>query len=160
MTAMFKDYEDIVKQMEYEMQRCSAEAMRRLMEIPGGGHEFWQPKTDVYETENDLVVRVEVAGIQRDSLSVTLSPDRRALRIRGTRNEQHIDDRRKLRYHQLEVYFGPFEREVALPPEIQVDADNVGATYREGFLVVSMPKLPRQQVARTIPVEDDEGSES
>lgn len=153
---MFKDYGDIVKQMEYEMQRCSAEAMRRLLELPGGGHEFWLPRTDVYETETDLVVRVEIAGIKRDSLAVTLSPDRRTLRIRGTRDEQHIDNRRKLRYHQLEVYFGPFEREVALPPDLQVDSENVGATYREGFLIVSLPKLSRQQVARTIPVEDEE----
>ena len=152
---MFKDYDDIVKQMEYEMQRCSAEAMRRLMELPGSGHEFWLPRTDVYETETNLVVRVEVAGIQRDSLSVSLSADRRTVNIRGTRNEQHIDDRKKMRYHQLEVYFGPFEREVALPPDLQVDAENVGATYREGFLVVSMPKLSRQQVARSIPVEEE-----
>jgi HSP20 family protein len=152
---MLKDYDDIMKQMEYEMQRCSAEAMRRLMELPGSGHEFWLPKTDVYETETNLVVRVEVAGIQRDSLSVSLSADRRTLNIRGTRNEQHIDDRKKMRYHQLEVYFGPFEREVALPQNLQVDADNIGATYREGFMVVSMPKLSRQQVARSIQVEDE-----
>ena len=152
---MFKDYDDIVKQMEYEMQRCSAEAMRRLMELPGSGHEFWLPRTDVYETETNLVVRVEVAGIQRDSLTVSLSADRRTLNIRGTRNEQHIDDRKKMRYHQLEVYFGAFEREVALPPDLQVDADIVGAAYREGFLVVSMPKLSRQQVARSISVEDE-----
>lgn len=153
---MFKDYGDIVKQMEFEMQRCSAEAMRRLLELPGSSHEFWLPRTDVYETDGAVVVRVEVAGVEKESMQVSLSADRRTLNIKGTRNEQHVDDRKKIRYHQLEVYFGPFEREVVLPPDLQVDADNLGATYREGFLVVSLPKLTRQQVARTIPVEDED----
>lgn len=156
---MFKDYEDIVKQMEYEMQRCSTEAMRRLLEMPGAS-EFWLPKTDVYETENEVVVRVEVAGVQRESLNVSLSADRRTLNVRGTRSEQHVDDRRKIRYHQLEVYYGPFERQVVMPTDIQVDPDNVGATYREGFLVVSLPKIARQQVARTIPVTENDNGES
>lgn len=153
---MFKDYEDVVRQMEFEMQRCSAEAMRRLLELPPDSQEFWLPRADVYETETDLVVRVEVAGIQKDSLNVSLSSDRRILTIRGTRSEQFIDERRKIRYHQLEVYLGPFERDVLLPTDLYVDADQVSATYREGFLVVTLPKIPRTQVSRTIPIEGEE----
>jgi HSP20 family protein len=149
---MPKDHDDILKQMEFEMRRCSAEAMRRLLELPADKQEFWLPRTDVYETEDELIVRVEVAGIERESLNVSLSADRRVLSVRGTRTEQHIDDRRKVRYHQLEVYFGHFEREVLLPSDMQVDADTVRAKYREGFLVVTLPKLPKQQVSRSIPV--------
>ena len=145
---MFKDYEDVVRQMEFEMQRRSAEAMRRLLELPPESQEFWLPRADVYETEADLVVRVEVAGIEKESLNVALSSDRRILTIRGTRSEQFIDERRKIRYHQLEVYFGPFERDVLLPSDLSVDADQVSATYREGFLVVTLPKVARTQVSR------------
>lgn len=149
---MFKDYDDMVKQMELEMQRCSAEAMRRLIELPADSREFWLPRTDVYETETEVVVRVEVAGIRRESLNVSLSADNRVLSIRGTRLERHIDDRRKVRYHQLEVYFGSFERDVLLPNDLQVDSDNLRATYREGFLVVTMPKLAPERISTEIPV--------
>ncbi len=153
---MFKDYDDLVRQMEFEMQRCSAEAMRRLLELPAGAQEFWLPRADVYETETDLVVRIEIAGVRRETLSVSLSADRRVLSIKGARAERHIDERRKVRYHQLEVYFGPFERDIALPRDVNVDADSLGATYRDGFLVVSMPKIAQPQVSRSIPIVDIE----
>lgn len=155
---MLKNHEDILKQMEFEMQRCSAEAMRRLLELPADAREFWLPRADVYETEEDLVVRVEVSGIQRESLNVSLSADRRILSIRGTRSELHVDPRRKIRYHQLEVYFGSFERDVLLPSDLQVDADHVSATYRDGFLVVSLPKTTRVQAPRTIPITEAKNS--
>lgn len=153
---MFKDYEDLVRQMEFEMQRCSAEAMRRLLELPDDAQEFWLPKADVYETENELVVRVEVAGMQRESLNVTLSADRRILSLRGTRSERHVDQRDKIRYHQLEVYFGSFERDILLPRDAAVDPDGLTATYREGFLVVTLPKTSQTQVSRTIPIAEEE----
>lgn len=153
---MFKDYEDLLKQMEFEMQRCSAEAMRRLLELPTDSPEFWLPKADVYETEDDLVVRVEIAGVRKDSLNVSLSADRRVLSIRGARGEREIDERKKIRYYQLEVYFGSFERDVLLPREVHVDSERLRATYRDGFLVVTLPKAAKPQVSRTVPIEGDE----
>jgi HSP20 family protein len=151
---MFKDYEDILRQMEFEMQRCSAEAMRRLLELPSGAQEFWLPHADVYETDTDLVVRVEIAGVQKESLNVALAADRRSLQLRGSRVEKHIDDRRKTRYHQLEVYFGPFERSIALPSDVPVDSERLSATYRDGFLVVTLPKSDQSPVSRIIPVQE------
>ncbi|HAH87855.1 MAG TPA: hypothetical protein DCL60_10865 [Armatimonadetes bacterium] len=156
---MFKDYEDLVKQMEYEMQRCSAEAMRRLLELPPGAQEFWLPRTDVYETEEELVVRVEVAGVKRKSLSVSLSADRHTINIKGNRAEQFVDERRKIRYYQLEVYFGPFERDIALPKDINVDETRLSATYKEGFLVITLPKMEKQQASRTIQIEQEAGGQ-
>jgi HSP20 family protein len=150
---MFKDYDALIKQMDFEMQRCSAEAMRRLLELPPDVREFWLPKTDVYETPNDLVVRVEVAGIRRESLHVTLSADDRVLSIKGTRAERVIDDRQKVRYYQLEVYFGSFERDVLLPPNVPVDRNKLTATYRDGFLLVNLPKTAEVRTSRSIPIE-------
>lgn len=151
---MFKDYNDLLRQMEFEMQRCSAEAMRRLIELPPDAQEFWLPKADLYETEDDLVVRVEAAGIERESLHATLSADRRTLSIRGTRGERHLDGTKKIRYYQLEVYFGSFERDIALPRDVAIDADKLNATYRDGFLVVTLPKARETQVSRTVPITE------
>ncbi|MHB0912880.1 MAG: Hsp20/alpha crystallin family protein [Armatimonadota bacterium] len=154
---MFKDYDDLVRQMELEMQRCSAEAMRRLLELPSGAHEFWLPRTDVYETENELVVRVDLAGVEKETLHVSLSADRRTLSVRGNRNETFIDSRRKIRYYQLEVYFGSFDREIQLPSDVWVDPERLSAAYREGFLVVTLPKIARAEVSRAIPITEENG---
>lgn len=151
---MFKEYEDLIKQMEFEMQRCSAEAMRRLLELPPDVREFWLPKADIYETPDELVVRVEVAGIRRESLNVTLSADDRVLSIKGTRSERYIDERQKVRYYQLEVYFGSFERDVLLPQDVPIDRNALSASYRDGFLVVTLPKVSEVPTSRSIPIEN------
>ncbi|MBP6963109.1 MAG: Hsp20/alpha crystallin family protein [Armatimonadetes bacterium] len=151
---MFKEYDDLIKQMEFEMQRSSAEAMRRLLELPPDVREFWLPKADVYETPEDLVVRVEVAGVRKESLNVSLSADNRTLSVTGTRSERYVDDRAKLRYYRLEVYFGSFERDVLLPADISVDRNRLGATYRDGFLIVTLPKSDDVPASRYIPIEE------
>ena len=58
---------------------------------------------------------------------------------------------------QLEIYFGPFERTVSLPHNIAVDRERLTANYRDGFLVVLLPKLgsERPALSRKIPVTAD-----
>ena len=94
----------------------------------------WYPPTDVYETEDEIVVQVEVAGVQQSDFSITLH-DRRLL-ISGART-----DRSPLRraYYQLEVHFGEFRSEVDLPHA--VDETRIDAEYSHGFLRVVLPKL-------------------
>src|SRR5512146_1246033 len=89
----FKRYEDIIRQMEKEMERLT-EGWRGFFDplpVPG---RFWQPRTDVYETEESLVVKVEAAGLKVDpdtgklaDVHVDLSRDGRVLTIRGQRAE-------------------------------------------------------------------------
>jgi len=157
---MFKDYEDLMRQMEFEMQRSSAEAMRRLLELPAEVPDFWVPKADTYETHDEIVVRVEIAGVRKESLSVTLSADGRILGIRGVRSEAFVDDRPRARFHRLECYFGPFERDIPLPPNTAVDRERLTARYREGFLIVTLPKLVQSPPSRAIPIQHEEGDDA
>ena len=46
----------------------------------------------------------------------------------------------RILFHQMEIYLGPFERVLALPPGAEVDRDGVAATFRDGFLLVTLPK--------------------
>lgn len=98
----------------------------------------WRPPTDVYETEDALVVRVEIAGMREEDFSIQL--DGRYLSIRGQR--QDIPERRA--YHQMEIRFGEFNIDVELP--LPVDAARIEATYRNGFLGVILPKARPQQI--------------
>lgn len=96
--------------------------------------EIWRPPTDVYETNDTFVVKVELPGMRDAEIEVTL--DERSLRISGTRPEQR--DSNLQCYHQTDINYGRFELEVFLAR--QIDYDNVTAHYDDGFLVVELPK--------------------
>ena len=154
----FRDYRDIVRQMEREMQQMSDEAFRGFFGIAtvSAPRRFWQPPVDVHETEDALIVRAELAGTRADDLQVSLSPDDRVLTLRGARAEPRSVRDGRVRCHQLEIYFGPFERAVVLPASIALDRERLSATYKDGFLTVTLPKRePARVEPRMIPIQED-----
>jgi HSP20 family protein len=105
----------------------------------------WRPPTDVYETDEAVIVRVEIAGMCDDDFTIEL--DGRNLSIHGTRP----DAAERRAYHQMEIRFGEFSSEFELP--VQVIPEQVQAVYDNGFLRVTLPKArPRQ-----IHIEEIEG---
>ena len=74
----FNDYRDIIRQMEREMQQLSDEAFRGFFAFPSGGAgRFWQPPVDIHETNEAVVIKIELAGVKADDLQVSLTPDDR-----------------------------------------------------------------------------------
>lgn len=155
---MFRNYRDILRQMEMEMQRLSDEALLSVFGPLGTTERFWQPPVDVCETEQAVVVKAEIAGVQPDRINVSLSADDRILVISGIRSEDEEERRARVRCYQLEIYYGPFERHVALPPDLSIDRENISATYRNGVLTVRIPKRVQEEasVTRRIPIVEDE----
>lgn len=100
---------------------------------------FWEPRTDLFEDERHLIVRCELAGVSSEDISIFYLPDRHSLILRGIRHEEDLPGAEKKCCHQLEVYFGEFEREVALP-DTPVEPQLIRAQYRAGFLYVLVPK--------------------
>ncbi len=113
-----------------------------LQETPGLRRRYWQmtiraygwrPPTDVYETAEAYVVRSEVAGMRAEDFSITLQG--RLLRISGVRHDP-VEARA---FYQMEIPFGEFVVEIELPGA--VDAGRAEAAYRNGFLLISLPKV-------------------
>lgn len=98
----------------------------------------WEPPTDVYENEEGLVIRVEIAGVQSEEFSITLRE--RLLVIEGVRR----DAESKQVYHQMEMHHGRFRVRVYLP--WAVDADKIEATYELGILRIFLPRPPVRRV--------------
>lgn len=97
----------------------------------------WHPPTDVLETDDAIVVIVEIAGMRGAEFSVTF--DQQVLTIRGHRTE--TNPRRA--YHQIEIDYGEFMSIVKILAP--VDSSGIEAAYSDGFLRVNLPKaLPRQ----------------
>ncbi|HMS54262.1 MAG TPA: Hsp20/alpha crystallin family protein [Fimbriimonadaceae bacterium] len=105
---------------------------------------LWEPRVDVLESESQYVIRVELAGVSAEGLALTYVPVRHSLLLQGTRPETRPDDPHLTACHQLEVYYGPFEREIALPP-IPVTGEGIHATYVDGMLTVYVPKASRAE---------------
>ncbi len=93
----------------------------------------WRPPTDVYETANRVVIKVEIAGMNPDDFSIAFAD--RILQIRGVRR----DKQHKLSYHCLEVQYGEFLSEVYLPGNYE--ESEIDAQYENGFLTITLPKV-------------------
>jgi HSP20 family protein len=92
----------------------------------------WNPPTDIYETDEHLVVKMEIAGMQDEDLEVALQEN--VLMISGNRS----DSSERRAYHQMEIPFGKFA--VALDLPVLVDMEKASAEYKNGFLTISIPK--------------------
>jgi HSP20 family protein len=105
----------------------------------------WRPPTDVYETDDCVVVKVEVAGMAEEDFAIAL--DGRRLVVSGVRR----DPASKLGYQQMEIQYGHFETDLHITRAI--DEERIEATYRHGFLNVRLPKAKPRQVP-VVSVED------
>ncbi len=91
------------------------------------------------------MVIVEIAGVDREDISITLDKD--VLVIRGVRRETHAH-LKKRKYHQIEIDYGPFERIIKLPTYVQ--REGVKASLRDGFLIINCRKSSKPEVFREI----------
>jgi len=106
----------------------------RPVMMPSKG--VWYPPIDVLETDREYMVVVDIAGIRQED--VRLSYESGLLTIQGIRRE--IDYGTKRHYHIMEIDFGPFERKIKLPKDI--DGDKINAVYKDGFLEIRLEKRP------------------
>jgi len=107
----------------------------------------WQPDVDVFETDQEVVVRVELAGVRSEDLRVTV--DGNLLRIRGVRAAGDTGQVKRL--HQMEIASGPFERRVRVP--VAFERDRVSAHLADGFLTISLAMRAPKSV--TVEVEPE-----
>ena len=136
---MNRFYEDLIRQMEQEFER-SDEILRRFLHSFTSPDRFWEPQADIYETREAVKVKMELAGVRSDAIHVELSGDGRMLSVRGVREDERTEAVDRILFHQMEIYLGPFERILPLPSGAEVDRERMTATYREGFLVITLPK--------------------
>jgi HSP20 family protein len=92
----------------------------------------WRPPTDVYETEENFVVKMEIAGAKEADIEVVVQDG--LLLVNGTR----FDSNERRSYHQMEIQFGKFSVTIELP--VHVNTENAKAEYKDGFLAIQFPK--------------------
>ena len=134
---------DDIERMEVEMDRLFDEVIPPRRWLPLRHIRTWRPPTDVYETDNCVVVKVEIAGMKEGDFTISLS--NRNLVITGARHDPVAEVQAStLSYQQMEIRYGEFQTEVYLPWAIV--EDKIEATYENGFLKVVLPKARAQKV--------------
>ncbi len=107
----------------------------------------WAPPTDVYETETEFVATVDIAGMDRNKISVFT--DGKFLTIRGIRNE--VAPAGKKQFHKLEIQVGPFQRLIQIP--VPINSKSIFTNYSNGLLEVRLKKTLEKVAKRHIKVE-------
>ena len=94
----------------------------------------WAPPVDIYETEDAIVLRAELPGVDPKEVEVRVEDN--TLYLKGERKfEKEVKEQN---YHRVERSYGSFARSFSLPNSI--DADKVKAEFKEGLLTLTMPK--------------------
>jgi len=97
---------------------------------------------DVYQTDNEIIIKSTVAGVKEEDLEVNITAE--SVTIRGQRErEEKIEDKD---YFYRECFWGSFSRSLILPQE--VDPDRSTAVLKNGILIIRMPKIERQKIRK------------
>lgn len=105
----------------------------------------WSPAADVYNREHEFVIMLDLPGIEREALELSLDNDK--LLVRGSRTiEQDAAQRMERKHGRFLRRFGP------LPPTVNQAA--ISAEYKDGVLVVRLPKQ-QEQKARRVEIKID-----
>jgi len=134
--------DDMDRMFENFFRRCWLRPFRELwpdwarMEEGMG---FRAPRVDVIDRDDEMVVRAEVPGIQREELAVEMAGGK--LTIRGERRHEEKTERGNLL--QSEIYQGAFSRTLTLPTGL--DVEHAKADFRDGILEVHLPKLEKTE---------------
>ena len=121
--------------------RMFEDAFSRYLSEPSSNRP-WSPAVDIYETENELVLKADLPDVSQKDIDVRV--ENQTLTIAGSRSFEKSEDRKG--FHRIERNYGNFVRSFAVPNSF--DTDNIGADYQNGVLTVKLPKKeaakPRQ----------------
>src|SRR4029077_8795406 len=95
----------------------------------------WVPNTDIYTTDEGLVIKMELAGMQSENLQITVEGSK--LRVAGERPDGCRAA--KFNFLAMEINYGPFETVLELPPGY--DLTQAKASYLNGFLRIDVPQV-------------------
>lgn len=114
----------------------------------GSAKATWMPNTDVYVTDNGLVVKVELAGMRSEHLEITVEGNR--LRISGNRPDGCRAA--KCSFLVMEINYGPFESVLEVPSGY--DLGRAKASYLNGFLRIDIPVAQPSNKSTKVPVAE------
>lgn len=125
------------------------EMFRHLKPMFRLSEQSWKPQMDIYETQTEIIVLGELAGVKKEDLEIEISS--KAVKIQGFRTQ--FPKMENTTYRLAEIQYGRFERILYLPSPI--DTEKATASCKDGFLKIHLVKLPKDRVHK-IAIFDEE----
>ncbi len=116
------------------MDRLFDDAFTRPWGLTENGRGMALPAVDMYQTDDDVVVKMAVPGIKPEDVQISVTGD--TLNIKGELKEE--TDNKEKTYHIREQRWGSFERTLSLPTDVR--ADKAQAEFENGVLTITLPK--------------------
>ncbi|MCS6807558.1 MAG: Hsp20/alpha crystallin family protein [Bacteroidota bacterium] len=142
MSTLLKQYEPL-RELDSMMRRVSDilhSPFSFSMPSLWGSNNSFVPKVDISEDEKNVYVHVELPGMEKEHVKVTVSEDR-VLTIKGERKKEEKHEAKN--YIRLETNYGSFMRSFVLPENVQEDA--ISGEFDKGFLKLMLPKKETTQ---------------
>ncbi len=147
-----REVEEWFWQVGSELHRISEELANGRPKVASG--RAWEPRIDLLEEDQRFVLKAEIAGVRGEEIQLLYLPDQHSILLRGHRDEDDPTEGLRTSIHQLEIFYGEFQREIRLPSS-PIDPTNIRAQYRNGFLVVMIPKLDRFEEPGTLTIQSN-----
>ncbi|WP_456418959.1 Hsp20/alpha crystallin family protein [Thermovibrio sp.] len=145
----FDPFEDMFRYMR-EMERMMEQMMRGFgREFPGFEMGF-EPRVEMYETPDEIVVRAEMPGLDKDSIDVKVRGN--YLIIRGVKKQEQKEEKDNVFFS--ETFYGEFQRVIPLP--VEVKEEGIEAYYDKGVLEIRLPKAEAARKEVKIIVKEPE----
>lgn len=121
--------------MQREMNRLFDNFLQGGVQDDGTfGLSNWTPAVDIVERENEFEVKVELPGVRKEDVKITLESS--VLTIRGEKKQEK--EEKEDSFHRVERSYGAFQRSFTLPTSVK--SEKIDASYRDGILVIALPK--------------------
>jgi HSP20 family protein len=122
-----------------------------VLKLPSG-RDGWMPSVDVYEEEDAIVVKADLPGVKKENVNITGTEN--ALTIEGQLEEEK--EEKKDNYYSRERRVGRFHRTISMP--MTVDMEKAKATFKDGIVTISLPKIEELPKGTRIEIEDGTSS--
>ncbi len=136
-----------------ELQRELDRTFRRATPDGDGRQAGWMPAVDVEQTDDSIVLRMDLPGMRREDVSIEVK--NQTLIVSGERQQEREEKHEG--YYNRERVFGRFTRTFMLPEG--VTPDDIEATFRDGVLTVRLPR-PREEQPRSIEIKPESSQTS
>ncbi|MDQ7778540.1 MAG: Hsp20/alpha crystallin family protein [Planctomycetota bacterium] len=137
----------------YASHKCSHRDVAFSEELVSGNlvvmltESAWMPPTDVYETQTEVIVKMELAGVGPEDIDIKL--EGRRLLVSGRRVDTSSAIKRS--FKQLEINYGRFERAIVFDEGTRLTTGR--ASYKDGFLLISLTKARQRGATQIVSVK-------
>ncbi len=112
------------------------------------GRAVYSPDLDMHETEKEYIVKMDMPGMDKSAINIDLNDD--VLTISGERKSEY-EDTKPAGIHRIERSYGYFSRSITIPEKVK--SDKIDATYKDGVLTVTIPKLQPSSPQKSVKIK-------